>query len=144
MRRNPITILGWKIHRALYRVSGGRLGSRVGRLPVLLLSTRGRRSGERRDVALNYLEEDGTPVVIGSNAGDERHPAWYLNLEADPDAEVRIGATARRVRARRATGEERDRLWRRVVSLDRSYETYRRRTSREIPIVLLEPIDRAP
>lgn len=142
VRRTALTVLLWKIHRALYRATGGRFGSRLGRLRVLLLVTRGRRSGERREVALNYFEHERTPIVVGSNAGDDRHPAWYLNLEAEPVAEIHVAGSVRHVRARRAGGEERERLWRRLVALDPSYETYRVRTSREIPIVLLEPLDR--
>ena len=108
---------------------------------VLLLTVIGRRSGRPQEVALNYFEgDDGQPVVIASNAGDDRHPAWYVNLRAHPNAAVRLGTETRRVRARTTIGPERERLWRRVVELDPSYEEYRRRTVRPIPVVVLEPL----
>lgn len=78
VRRTPLVELGWRIHRALYRASGGRIGARVGPLPVLLLTVRGRRSGEPRTVALNYLQDGRRLVVFASHAGEHRHPPWLL------------------------------------------------------------------
>jgi len=129
----------WRIHPWLYRVSGGRIGGRVNGMPVLLLTTTGRRSGERRTNALMYLPEGDACVVIGSNAGEPQHPAWWLNLQADPRATVQRGRQEIAVVAREARGEERARLWARLVHTEPSYETYRKRTTRQIPVVVLEP-----
>jgi len=127
------------IHRLLYRASGGRLGGRIVGLPVLLLTTTGRRSGSRRTVPLAYLEDGGRLVLVASCGGSPRHPAWFLNLEASPDVEVRIGAGRKPMRARRATPEERARLWPQVVAAYHGYERYQQRTDREIPLVILSP-----
>ena len=80
--RGPLLTLYWKLHRTLFRLSSGRIGARSGDWPVLLLTTKGQKTGERRDVALNYLRDDGSYVVIGSFAGADRHPAWWKNLRA--------------------------------------------------------------
>lgn len=132
--------MAWRLHRWLYRLSGGRIGTRVGPWSALLLVTRGRKSGERRTVGLNYLTDDGRLVVVGSYAGEDRHPAWWLNLLADPRAEVQVGAARYPVAARELEGPDRDRMWARVVETDPSYATYQDRTTRRIPVVVLERI----
>jgi deazaflavin-dependent oxidoreductase (nitroreductase family) len=78
-------------------------------------------------------------VVIGSHAGEPTHPAWFLNLQANPDVEVQVGSRTRPMRAREAEGEERDRLWRRIVETDHAYQEYQERVTRRIPVVVLEP-----
>jgi deazaflavin-dependent oxidoreductase (nitroreductase family) len=125
--------------RFVYRASGGRVGTAIGGTPVLLLTTSGRRSEEPRPVTLTYLEDGGRFVVVASNAGENRHPAWWINLEEHPDATVQIGGTTTRVRVAEAAGEERESLWAELIRRDPSYEEYRRRTSRRIPVVLLQP-----
>ena len=135
---NPILRALWKIHRAVFRATGGRIGSRVGPLPVLLLTTKGRRSGESRDVVLNYVDDAGVPVVYATYAVEDRDPKWYRNLAAEPRAEVTTAGRTWRVRARTTTGEERERLWNAVVARDASYGVYPDRTSRVIPVVRLE------
>ncbi len=142
VRRNALVLALWRLHRRVYRASGGRVGSRLGPWRVLLLETRGRTSGQPRAVTLNYFEDAGGLVVIASSAGDDRHPAWWLNLRAHPDAKVRLGGEARDVRAREVEGPERDRLWARLITIDPSYEVYRTRTSRRIPVVVLERRER--
>ena len=127
------------IHRLLYRASGGRLGRRIAGMPVLLLSTVGRRTGKRRTVPLTYFEEDGAIVLVASYGGRPHNPAWFENLMAAGDGEVIIGRDRRRVRARRATDDERGRLWPRIVSTYSGYAAYQAKTSREIPLALLEP-----
>jgi len=89
-------------------------------------------------VGLNYLTDDERLVVVGSYAGEDRHPAWWLNLLADPRAEVQIGAKRYPVTARKLEGADRDRMWARVVETDPSYAEYQRRTPRRIPVVVLE------
>jgi deazaflavin-dependent oxidoreductase (nitroreductase family) len=123
----------------LYRLSRGRLGARIGRAPVLLLITTGRRSGQRRTAPLVYLPDEERMIVIGSNAGNDRAPAWALNLKANPEAEVEIGRRRLPVRARVAEGEERTDLWRRCNDQYAGFEDYEARTDRDIAIFVLEP-----
>ena len=103
-----------------------------------MLTTTGRKTGEPRTSPLMYFPEGDACVVIASNAGEPQHPAWWLNLRADPRATVQRGREVARVRGREAAGEERARLWAKLIQLDRSYETYRQRTTRQIAVVLLE------
>lgn len=128
----------WKIHRRLLALTQGRLGTRLGPGRQLLLITKGRKSGDPRTVALSYVEDEGRWVVVGTNVGEDRHPAWWLNVEANPHVEVLVNGDRVPVTARLAEGEERTRLYQRFVDLDDSYAEYRRRTTREIPVVLLE------
>ena len=130
----------WSLHRQLYRRSGGRVGERMGSLRTLLLTTTGRKSGQPRSTPLIYLEDGENVAVVASNLGSERPPAWWLNLQARPEAEARFGRKVRRVRGREATPEEHERLWPRFVKAYSDYEEYTRRTSRKIPIVILEPL----
>jgi F420H(2)-dependent quinone reductase len=133
-----VFLIAKTLHGGVYRLSGGRIGSHVAGLPVLLLTTTGRKTGRPRTVPLGYLEQGGAYVLIGSKAGAPRHPDWYLNLEADPAVEVQIGRTRERRRARRATPDEAGRLWPMVLARAPGYGRYRAKTSREIPLVLLE------
>ena len=127
------------VHRVLYRVSGGLIGARVG-APVLLLTTLGRNSHRSRTTPLLYLEDGVNWIVVASNGGDERHPAWWLNLKANPEATIQVKNIVKRVRSREATEAERDRLWLLLVRMYSIYDDYRRRTSRKIPIVVLKPM----
>jgi deazaflavin-dependent oxidoreductase (nitroreductase family) len=129
----------WVLHRAVYRATAGRIGRRTGGPPALLLTTIGRRSGRPRQVSLYYLEDGPNAVVVASNAGSERDPDWWLNLQASPDAVAWLGPRRRRVRARRASPQELERIWPRLVQMYPGYETYRRRVGRELPVVILEP-----
>ncbi|MGH2462207.1 MAG: nitroreductase family deazaflavin-dependent oxidoreductase [Candidatus Limnocylindria bacterium] len=146
VRISPLLRLAWRLHRWLYRASGGRIGSRVGPWSALLLDTRGRKSGELRTAGLNYLTDGGRLVVVASYAGEDRHPAWWLNLLADPRGDVQVGTERYPVTARELDGADRDRLWRLVVETDPSYATYQERTTRRIPVVALErvPLDSSP
>jgi F420H(2)-dependent quinone reductase len=141
VRRTRFMEILWRLHRFVYRVSGGRVGRAFGGAPVLLLTTTGRRSGEARPVTLTYFEDGDRFVVVGSNAGEDRHPAWWLNLREHPDATVQIGGNITRVRAMEAVGEERERLWAQLIRRDPAYEEYRLRTDRQIPVVLLQPTE---
>lgn len=128
-------------HRLLVRISGGRLGYDAMGMPVLELTTVGRRSGEPRSVMLTApLHVDGHPVVVASRGGDDRHPAWYLNLRERPDVEVSLkGGPRTPMRARIVEAEERARLWPQIAGTYANYAGYQRRTEREIPLVVLEP-----
>ncbi len=136
--RNALVELFWRIHPKLYRWTGGRIGGSIGPMPVLLLTTTGRKTGLSRTRALTYLPHGEDFVVIASVLGEPRHPAWWLNLEADPDATVEVGRERLAVRARQAEGAERETLWNAVVATMPDYEQYRHRTSRRIPVVVLE------
>jgi deazaflavin-dependent oxidoreductase (nitroreductase family) len=127
------------VHRFLYRISSGRIGARTGGVDVLLLETVGRRTGRRRSTPLLYVRDGANWVVVASNAGDDRNPAWWLNLQSRPDAHIQVGDQRHEVHARRASGEEDERLWPRLVAAYRGYDAYRQRTRRDIPIVVLEP-----
>ena len=127
------------LNRILYRTSGGKVGGTLKGAPILLLTTKGRKSGKVRTMPLLYLRDDGRLVLVASSGGSAGHPGWYRNLSADPDVEVEIGRERTRMRARTATPEERARLWPQVVDLYSGYESYQRKTSREIPVVILEP-----
>jgi len=130
--------LGGKLNVPLYRLSGGRLGNKIGRAPVLLLTTTGRRSGQQRTAPVLYLADGERLIVIGSNAGNVREPAWSLNLKANPDAEVEIGRVRRSVRARVAEGDERSELWRRMNEQYKGFDDYETRTSRDIAVFVLD------
>jgi len=140
VRRTKAMELFWKLHRFLYRVSGGRIGGRVVGMPVLMLTTTGRKSGAPRTNVLTYLSHGRASVVFASNAGEPRHPAWWLNLAADPHATVQRGQEVMPVVAREAEGEERARLWDEVVRTEAGYAVYAERTTRRIPVVVLEPV----
>jgi deazaflavin-dependent oxidoreductase (nitroreductase family) len=125
------------VHRFLYRASGGFLGHRAPGYRFLLLANRGRKSGREYLTPLLYVY-DGDFVVVGSNAGDPREPSWWANLREHPDTWVQVGRERLRVRARAATDAEVARLWPRVVAVYGSFERYRERAGRPIPLVLLE------
>jgi deazaflavin-dependent oxidoreductase (nitroreductase family) len=128
-----------RAHCRVYRASDGRLLGRLGGMPVLLLTTTGRESGKARTAALTYFRDGAEIVVIGSFGGSDLPPAWWLNLQRDPQASVLIGGTTSKVTARAATTEEHDRLWPLVTAAHRGYARYQERTTRPIPIVMLTP-----
>jgi deazaflavin-dependent oxidoreductase (nitroreductase family) len=136
-----------RAHAALYVLTAGRVGAAIRvasgpRPPVLLLETVGRRSGERRTSPLIFLRDGEDLVVIAANAGHPRHPAWWLNLTADPRAVVQIGGERRAIVATAVEGARRDDLWRRFVAAYAGLETYKRDANRDFPVVALQP-DRA-
>lgn len=113
-----------------------------GLLPTLLLTTRGRKSGKPRSLPLIYGEHGGSFVVVASKGGLPNHPVWFLNLEANPECELMVGARQVRARARVAQGEERARLWKQMAALYPPYDEYQERASaRTIPVVVLDPVD---
>jgi deazaflavin-dependent oxidoreductase (nitroreductase family) len=137
--------VGTGAHEAVLRASGGRVLGRVGRMPVLVLATTGRRTGARRTTVLTAPVVDGDRIVlVASFGGDDRHPAWYLNLREHPEVEITMQGSTRRMRARVADDDERAELWPRIVAGYRGYAGYQRRTSRRIPVVVLEPLEAPP
>ncbi len=129
------------LHRALLKISAGRLGWRVGGMPALELTTTGRKSGRYHTVMLTSpVQEGDTIVIVASRGGDDHHPAWFLNLRDHPDVEVVVGGKPKQaMRARVATSEERAVLWPKVTTAYKGYGNYQTKTKREIPLVLLEP-----
>lgn len=135
MRRSVGTLNVW-----VYRLSRGKVMGRFpSGAPVCLLTTAGRKSGQRRTAPLLYLKDGNDFVVVASQGGAPQHPGWYLNLEADPKAEVEIGAERFPVTARRVSEDEKAALWPRLVAIYAPYERYQRRTTRPIPVVRLSP-----
>ena len=131
------------IHRILLKLSGGRAGWTAMDMPVLELTTTGRKSGQPRSVVLTSpLQEGPVLVVVASRGGDDQAPAWFLNLQDNPGVEVRLQGKPRRpMHARVANPAERERLWPLVTAEHRNYADYQTKTTREIPLVLLEPVD---
>jgi deazaflavin-dependent oxidoreductase (nitroreductase family) len=129
------------VHQWVYEYSDGRIGATLGGRPMLLLRTVGRRSGEPRIAALLYVRDGDAYVVIASKGGSPRHPGWFHNLTATPEVEIQVGRERIPVRARVAEGKERSRLWARADEVNQGqYAVYQSRTSRVIPVVVLEPI----
>jgi F420H(2)-dependent quinone reductase len=132
-----------KIHVALYRQSGGKFGGELPGFPdarILLLDHTGARSGVRRTSALVYCPDGDAVAVAASKAGQPTNPAWFHNLQANPEATIQVGSEVRDVRARVATIEEHDRLWPKFVAFYPGYEFFQRQAKRRnIPIVILEP-----
>ena len=129
-------------HRGLMKLTGGRVGWQAGSMPVVELTTTGRKSGQPRTVLLTSpVQEGSTYVVVASRGGDDQHPAWFLNLRDNPDVEVTTRGEKRRMRARVADAAERARLWPLVTADHKNYAGYQKKTDREIPLVLLEPTD---
>ena len=128
-------------HRALLRLSFGRLGWSAAKMPVLELTTVGRRSGQPRSVMLTSpFQEGDTLVIVASRGGDPHHPAWFLNLVEHAEVQVELRDQPRHTRiARVATPEERARIWPQITVRYRNYAGYQRKTDREIPVVVLEP-----
>jgi deazaflavin-dependent oxidoreductase (nitroreductase family) len=124
------------------KVTGGKFGWQAGKMPVLELTTTGRKSGQPRSVMLTSPYQDGsTIVVVASRGGDDTHPAWFLNLQDKPEVEVAYkGAPRKPMRARVATPDERARLWPIVTADFKNYAQYQTKTTREIPLVMLEPV----
>jgi deazaflavin-dependent oxidoreductase (nitroreductase family) len=136
LRPAAIRAMG-RSHRVIYRLSRGRLLGRVAGMPVLLLTTTGRRSGRPRTTPLTYFESGSDLVVVASNGGEDRPPAWWLNLCDDARATVTRGTHSEHVTARAATDDEYARLWPTITSAHAGYAAYARRTTRPIPVVLL-------
>lgn len=133
----------WRLHRALHRLSGGRFlwtpANKRG-WGALHLAAIGRKTGEDRGVIVGYLEDGDDLVVVAMNGWGEGHPSWWLNLQADPQAVVRtVREDLRPVRARVATGQERERLWQRWLAIDPTLDTLAGRRSPDTPVIVLEP-----
>jgi len=137
--------IGWRAwqqftqaHVLVYRLSGGRVAGNYRGSPVLLVDHVGRKSGKRHTSPLIYARAGDDLVIVASKGGSKKHPMWWLNLKEHPETTVQVGSERRKVRARRATPEEKERLWPVVVDVYAPYEEYQRKTDRDIPVILLE------
>ncbi|HZK59888.1 MAG TPA: nitroreductase family deazaflavin-dependent oxidoreductase [Cryobacterium sp.] len=142
--RNDLTDLQMKtmslLHRAVLRLSGGRMLRSIGSMPALELHTLGRSTGKRRTTMLTApVHGDGRYVLVASKGGDDRNPQWYLNLVANPDVELTVDGTTLRMRARTATVAEKAELWPAIIAAYRGYDGYQQKTGRDIPVVICEP-----
>jgi len=132
--------VGTGIHQAIFNISKGRIFGKALGMPLIELVTIGRWSGKERSTMLSVTIIDGDRLVlVASFGGDDRHPAWYLNLQANPQVRVTIAGSTRTMIARIATEEERAELWPRITSTFEGYARYQKRTHRQIPVVILEP-----
>ena len=125
---------------ALYEATDGKEGGTLEGKPVVILTTRGRKSGAVRKTPLMRVEHDGRYVVVASMGGAPQHPVWYLNLVANPEVTVQDGANVMQLRARTATPAERDEWWPRAALAWPPYDEYQKNTDRQIPVVILEPL----
>jgi deazaflavin-dependent oxidoreductase (nitroreductase family) len=132
-----------KTHLVVYRLSRGRFLSRVAGMPVLLLTTTGRRSGKARTTPLTFFRDGADLVVIASNGGADQPPDWSLNLRQNPHAVVKIGTDELTVQARTPSAEQRERLWVGITATYSGYARYQKKTARQIPVLILTP-DRKP
>jgi len=131
--------LQWRLHRALWNASGGRLGRRVIGMPVVEVVTIGRRSGAERQILITYVDDGGCPAIVGTNAGRDTDPAWALNLRAQAEVSARWDGEWRRVEAVELDGDAWERVWASAVAASPGYADYARTLTRPIPIFRLEP-----
>ena len=129
------------IHRTIWNVSGGRIAGKGYGMPVLALTTTGRKSGQPRTVMLTSpLQEGDKLIIVASKGGDDRHPEWYLNLQSNPAVLVKVRNKTQQMTAHIAEGEERADLWAKLTSDHKNYAQYQTKTDREIPVVVLAPV----
>lgn len=129
------------VHRAMMTVSGGRMGWSAAKMPVLELTTTGRKSGQPRSTMLTAPWTDGdTMAIVASAGGNDKHPAWFLNLTAEPSVTVRTKSGTSTMTARTVAGDERTKLWGEITGKYSNYSGYQSKTDREIPVIILEPV----
>jgi deazaflavin-dependent oxidoreductase (nitroreductase family) len=126
-----------EVHKFAYRLTGGRIGGKQGKAPILLLHHVGRKTAKQRVNPLLYMPDGDDVVIVASMGGSDSHPSWWINLRASPETTVEIGREKRAVIAELASPEEQARLWPKLVEMYPSYRTYQARTDREIPVVIL-------
>ncbi|MEY2468723.1 MAG: hypothetical protein QOF21_1421 [Actinomycetota bacterium] len=139
-RRDPVAKIVNRIHRSLVTATKGKVGGKIGGMPAVILTTTGRKTGEKRQSMLTAPIVDGnTVVLIASYGGGPKHPQWYLNLQADPNVQITRDGTTTNMVARTANATERAELWPRVTAAYKGYAGYQEKTDREIPVVIFEP-----
>ena len=140
LKPRTIRLIG-RLHAWLWKLTSGKLGNAFGRAPFMMLTTRGRKTGRERTTPVLYLQHGADLIVVASFGGNDMHPAWYLNLERCPEAEVIINGERRRLLAYRVSPEEKGLIWPRLVKRYPNFAIYQQRTRREIPLLRLS--DRA-
>ena len=126
-------------HASMYRLSGGKLGGKVGPNTILLLTTTGRKSKEKRTIPLGYFKDGDNFVITASNGGAAQNPGWYFNLKGDPHATIEVGKEKMEVTAEQADPEQKKRLWAKLVSVSPQYDGYTKKSNRDIPMMILHP-----
>ncbi|MEK6601803.1 MAG: nitroreductase family deazaflavin-dependent oxidoreductase [Candidatus Binatota bacterium] len=136
LKPRSIRLIG-RLHAWLWKLAGGKLGNAFGRAPFMMLTTTGRKTGRARTTPVLYLQDGADLIVVASFGGNDVHPAWYLNLECCPEAEVILNGAGRRVLAYKVSPEEKKLIWPRLVEMYPNFAVYQQRTSREIPLLKL-------
>jgi len=141
-RFNLIRIIS-RIHGYMYSGSGGRIGKKLGNQDIILLTTIGRKSGKKRNVPLAVIRYEDKYLVIGSFGGSPVHPAWFLNIQSNPDVQIRLGSKVIKARASiiRKLDDDYEKLWNKAVNVYQGFDSYKRATDREIPIIVLTRTD---
>jgi F420H(2)-dependent quinone reductase len=140
LKPRTIRLIG-RLHAWLWKLTGGKLGNAFGTAPFMMLTTRGRKTGRERTTPVLYFRDGADLIVVASFGGNDMHPAWYLNLERCPEAEVIVNGERRRLLASQVSPEEKKRIWPRLVKMYPNFAVYQQRTGREIPLLQLS--DRA-
>jgi deazaflavin-dependent oxidoreductase (nitroreductase family) len=140
LKPRTIRLIG-RLHAWLWKLTGGKLGNAFGTAPFMMLTTRGRKTGRERTTPVLYLQNGADLIVVASFGGNDMHPAWYLNLERCPEAEVIINGERRRLLASQVSSEEKKLIWARLVKMYPNFAVYQQLTRREIPLLQLS--DRA-
>jgi F420H(2)-dependent quinone reductase len=134
----PIVRLGSRLHVFLYKLTGGK--AQMAKYPTMLLTVRGRKTGKLRTTPLIYVKDEDRYVIAAAYSGSDRNPVWWLNLQANPEAELQVMNNRMKVRAGLAQLDEREKLWQRLSNMYPYFTDYEARTSREIPIIVLTPL----
>ncbi len=138
---NPIILSVQWLHVKMYQWSGGRLGTRLMDMPILILTTAGNQTGKKRARALTYSKQEGDYFVVASNGGSDFHPHWWNNLKSEPMAEINVDGENSLVRAEELSGKERQEIWEQFVAMEDRYSSYEKISKRLIPVVRLKPVN---
>jgi len=136
LKPSTIRLIG-RLHAWIWKLAGGILGDGFGRAPFMMLTTKGRKTGRLRTTPVLYLQDGADLIVVASFGGNNMHPAWYLNLQSTPEAEVTIKGERRQLLGHQVSSEEKKRIWPRLVKMYPNFDIYQQRTSREIPLLRL-------
>src|SRR6266704_3106696 len=134
-------MLIFKVMVYLHNVSSGRIGGKMGKVPVLLLTTTGRKSGKQRTLPLIYIMDDSAYVITASAGGADKHPGWFFNIRSNPQATIQVKDAHIKVKAEVGEQEKKSEFWPRLLELAPNFAVYEKRTSREIPMVILPPLE---
>ena len=134
-------MLIFKVIVFLYNVSGGRIGGKMGKVPILLLTTTGRKTGKQRTLPVVYIMDGSAYVITASAGGADKHPGWFFNIRSNPQATIQVKDKHIKVTAEVTGQEKKPELWARLVEVAPNFAVYQKRTSREIPMVILHPVE---